>query len=68
MIDTNELIGLTEEEACRILCESGYNKVEVKRNSVKNEKCNTSLVCAVRLDGEIVTLVCGEFCMMRDEE
>lgn len=61
MIDFNDLIGLEVDDACKILNSFGYNKINKIKNSKEDERCNCALVCAVRADGDIVTLIYGDF-------
>lgn len=60
-MDFENLIGLDEQTARKILQENGYNNITTILNSKENEKCNTTLVCAVKNFGENITLICGEF-------
>ena len=57
----DSLIGLEESVARKILLENGYNNIATILNSKKDEKCNTTLVCAVKCADESITLICGEF-------
>lgn len=59
----NSLIGLKEEDARQFLLKNGYNNIETIKNSKNNDKCDTFIVCAVRKNGDKITLVCGEFCL-----
>lgn len=61
MFDFNSLIGLEKDEAENILRANGYNDIKLKINSVHNDKTDTLVVCATKLCGDCVTLVCGEF-------
>lgn len=62
MLDANSLIGLSENEARKILTAYGYTQIVTKQNFESNEKCNLILVCAARLEGQNkATLVCGAF-------
>ena len=65
MTDFNDLIGLDEEDACKILNKFGYNKINKIKNAKEDGRCNCSLVCAVRLDGDVVTLVFGDFLVLK---
>lgn len=57
------LIGLTIAEAKEILKKNKITEIEVVDNFTKNDRCNTKLVCGVRIDGERCSLICGEFCL-----
>ena len=60
-MDFNSLIGLEEKKARQILNENGYNNIETKINSKENDLCDTMVVCAVRENHGLITLICGEF-------
>ena len=60
-MEFNSLIGLDEQKARQVLAKNGYNKVEVIINSKDNNLCDTKVVCAVRENEGVVTLLCGEF-------
>ena len=47
-MDFRDLIGLTVDDAKKVLINFGYNDIEEVINSKSNEKCDTSVVCAVR--------------------
>lgn len=59
----NSLIGLKEEDARQFLLKNGYNNIETIKNSKNNDKCDTLVVCKVKIVGDKVTLICGEFCL-----
>ena len=62
MFDFKSLIGLELQKAKEKLNQAGFEKIEVVYNFEHNEKCDSILVCAARLDeNEKVTLICGEF-------
>lgn len=60
-MDFNTLIGLDAEEAKIILKQNNFNNIEVKINAKEDDKCNTTLVCAVKQEGNCITLICGNF-------
>lgn len=60
-MELNSLIGLDMQTARQILNKNGYTNIEVKINSKDNNLCDTKVVCAVRENLGIVTLICGEF-------
>ena len=61
MHDYNHLIGLTQNEAIEILKADGIADIETILNVDHNDKCDTTLVCAVRVSDNKATLICGEF-------
>lgn len=63
MFDLSVLIGKTTEEAIELLKENGFFKIETKQNFKHNDKCDTKLVCSASINGDVVTLVEGEFCL-----
>ena len=66
-MDFNNLIGLEEQKARQFLIENGYNNIETIINSKDNNLCDTKVVCAVRNNGERITLICGEFYLNIEE-
>lgn len=68
MFDFDSLVGLDPNEAINILHKNGIDEVETILNSKHNDKCDTTLVCAVRFSDGKATLVCGEFCLDLNEE
>ena len=61
MFDLNNLVGIELNLAKEKLKNEGFSKVSVVFNLEHNEKCDTNIVCAVRQNGEEITLICGEF-------
>lgn len=61
MFDKNELIGLELDEAKKIALEHNDFEISVIVNSKTNEKCNAKIVCAAKLVGKKLELICGEF-------
>lgn len=61
MFEISSVIGLEEKKAKKVLKENGYNNIHSIISSKHNSKCDSLLVCAVRLNAEFVTLICGEF-------
>ncbi len=61
MENLDEIIGLSYEDACKVLRGFGYNKINVITNSKQSCYCNLKLVCAVRVLDDGITLVLGEF-------
>lgn len=61
MFNFNDLIGLEVQIAKEKLEQSGIKNVRVVENAEHNDKCDTSIVCAVRENLDGVTLICGEF-------
>lgn len=64
MVDLVDLIGLSVEDACKILEKFGYNKINKIKNSKEDERCNCSLVCGARINGDVVTLILGDFLVL----
>lgn len=60
-MDFDVLIGREEPIARKLLLENGYNNITTIINSKEDDKCNTTLVCAVQTQGDAITLICGEF-------
>ena len=60
-MDFNELIGLDEELAKKILRDNGFENIKTIINSKEDEKCNKLLVCAVKQTEMGITLICGKF-------
>lgn len=63
MFDFDSLIGLKSDDAVTRLHENGYNKTKIIINSKKNDIASDLLVAKASLDGEVVLLICGEFCL-----
>lgn len=63
MFDFNTLIGLKSDEAVTRLHKNGYNKTKIIINSKKSDIASDLLVAKASLDGDVVLLVCGEFCL-----
>lgn len=61
MPEFDELIGTDCDSASKYLGQNGYNNIKIVLNSKHIEGCDTKLVCAVRVEGNSVTLICGEF-------
>ena len=60
-MDFNTLIGLEEFEAKQILTQNGLDDIETIINAKIDERCNRTLVCAVRQTKNHITLICGRF-------
>ena len=65
-MDFNTLIGLDVSEAKSILNQNNFVNIIVKINAKEDDKCNTNLVCAVRQDKDLITLICGSFYLIND--
>ncbi len=63
-----KLIGLEITKAKEILNADGYNNIEVIMNSEHDDKCDTTIVCAVKQDGDSIKLICGEFFLKLKKE
>ena len=63
MFDFNNLIGVEVSKAKEILNSNGFDKVNIIMNAEHNDKCDTILVCAVRVADDSINLICGEFLM-----
>ena len=61
MFDFNNLIGVEVSKAKEILNSNGFDKVNIIMNAEHNDKCDTILVCAVRVADDSIKLICGEF-------
>lgn len=61
MFDENSLIGLDVFEAEELIKKYGDFDITIKDNFKKNELCNTKIVCAAKIEGKKIELVCGEF-------
>lgn len=61
MFDENSLIGLDVFEAEELIKKYGDFDITIKDNFKKNELCNTKIVCAAKIAGKKIELVCGEF-------
>ena len=68
MFEFDDFIGKDVESATEILKQNGENKIKVIENSKHNEKCDTLLVCKAEKVGEVVMLVCGEFCVNMEDK
>ena len=62
----DDLIGLEESEARKILAQNGYNNINTFINSKEDNKCNKALVCAVKQADDGITLICGEFYILKE--
>jgi hypothetical protein len=60
-MDFDSLIGLEESQARFLLSKNGYNNIITVINSKDDNNCNKDLVCAVKYQGDIVTIICGKF-------
>lgn len=60
-MDFNDLVGLEENEAKQILSQNGFSDVKTIINAREDEKCNKTLVCAVKQTENRITLICGRF-------
>ena len=63
MIEFNNLIGIEVSKAVEILKADGFEKINIIMNAEHNDKCDTVLVCAVRVADDGINLICGEFLM-----
>lgn len=63
MIEESSLIGLTITEAKEKLKENKITEIEVVDNFKENDRCNTKIVCSVKIDDNKCRLICGEFCL-----
>ena len=63
MFEFNSLIGVEVSKAKEILTANGFDKVNIIMNAEHNDKCDTVLVCAVRVADDGINLICGEFLM-----
>ena len=61
MFDFESLIGLSKDDAIKILQNNGYNKIEIIINSKSNDLCDSQLVCKAEEKNGIVRLIVGEF-------
>lgn len=61
MFDLNGLIGLEITKAKEILMQNGFDDINIISNFEHNDKCDTIIVCAARIQDGTPTLVCGEF-------
>lgn len=68
MFNFDSLVGLDINEATNILKVGGIDDIEIILNSKHNDKCDTTLVCAVRISNNKATIFCGEFCLDLNEE
>lgn len=58
----DDLIGLEESQARFLLLNNGYNNIETFINSKDDDNnYNKLIVCLVKYDGIVVTIICGRF-------
>ena len=67
-MDFDSLIGLEENQARFLLSKNGYYNIKVVLNSKDNKNCNKNLVCAIKCDNDIITMICGEFYLIEGNE
>jgi hypothetical protein len=62
----DELIGMQVCRAKDILVKNGYTNINIVNNYKSDEKCNELLVCLAKQTNDLVTLVCGNFFIIKD--
>lgn len=61
MFNFLKLIGKEEKEAINLLKNEGFEHIITIKNSKHNSLCDTSIVCNVKFDGDVVKLYVGDF-------